>query len=190
MTESGIATVRNTPICEVPAQALRIAATFSAVNTPNFDGVLIKPGVNEGEVMLLAAQGSKAVQILCEGNCQRSVGLPTGALRAAMRRDPEAEHVAVVKTDSGVSLRTYSGSTTVAVSMPETTITFTMPTPEPGASEVSYARNLLTTTLRDLTPLVSVQLEPFKNCLQLTGQGDSFSLYALIAGYAESSTLE
>lgn len=172
------------PICEVPAQALRIAAAFAAPSTPGFDGVSIRPGVEEGEVLLLAASGTKAISITCLGTCQRALALPTGALRAVLRHDPGAEHVAVVEApDAGLSVRTFSSSTTVSSVMPEVAVSFEMPTPKAGACEVSFVRPMLSSILRDLAPLETVEIEPFATGLQVTGQGDRFSVHALIAGW-------
>lgn len=183
MTASGIAKVRNTPICEVPAQALRIAAAFAAASTPGFDGVSIRPGVEEGEVVMLAASGSKAIQVTATGACERPLALPTGALRAVLRRDASAEHVAVVEAEAGLSVRTYSEATTVSSLMAEASVQFQMPVPQPGPCEVGFARALLSNALKDLAPLDTVEIEPFATGLQITGQGDRFSVHALIAGW-------
>lgn len=184
MTASGIAKVGISPICEIPAPALRIAAAFASTNTPNFDGVAIRPGVEEGEVLLLAASGSKAISVTCIGTCQRPLALPTGALRAVLRRDPDAEHVAVVEAaDAGLSVRSFSASTTIATVMPEVVVSFQMPTPKPGACEVGFVRPMLSSILRDLAPLETVEIEPFATGLQVTGQGDRFSVHCLIAGW-------
>lgn len=186
MTASGIANVRNTPICEVPAQALRIAATFAALKTPNFDGVSIRPGTVENEVTLLAASGSKAIQVTCQGTCKRALALPTRALRAVLQRDASAQHVVIVEAEAGISVRTYSETTTVSSLMPETIVAFQMPIPKDGPCEVSFARSLLKGVLLDLAPLDTIEIEPFRTGLRLIGQGDRFAVHALIAGWQEA----
>ena len=56
-----------------------------------------------------------AVQITVQGSCKRQLGLPVQALRTALRRDPDAEHVVII--DGGdvslLSVRTFSPSCTV-----------------------------------------------------------------------------
>ena len=184
MTASGIASVRNIPICELPAEALRIAAAFAATSTPGFDGVSIRPGVEEGEVVMLAASGSKAISVTCIGSCQRALALPTSALLAVLRRDPDAEHVAVVEAASaGLSVRTFSTSTTVSCVMPEISVTFQMPVPTPGPCQVGFARGLLSNALKDLSGLDTVVIEPFATGLQITGRGERYSVHFLVAGW-------
>lgn len=191
MTESGIAKVRNTPICEVPAQALRIAASFAALKTPNFDGVSIRPGTVENEVTLLAASGAKAVQVTCQGTCKRAIALPTKPLRAVLQRDSDAQHVVVVEAEAGVSVRTYSETTTVSCLMPETIVSFQMPIPETGPCEVSFDRSLMKAVLKDLEPIELLEIEPFSTGLSLSGRAErfvvnAFAVHALVAGFREA----
>lgn len=184
MSASSLAAVKASPVAEIPAPALRIAAAFASLNTPDLDGVSIRPGVEDGEVLLLAASSTKAISITCLGSCERTLALPTGALRAVLRRDPTAEHVAVVEApDAGLSVRTFSSSTTVSAVMAEVAVSFKMPTPQPGPCEVGFVRPLLNTVLKDLGPLETVEIEPFATGLQITGRADRFSVHCLVAGW-------
>lgn len=55
-----------------------------------------------------AASPTRAVQITAQGSCTRRLALPVLALRAALKRDCAAEHVAVVEGGGGlVSVRTF-----------------------------------------------------------------------------------
>jgi hypothetical protein len=185
MTASGLAAVKASPLAEIPAAALRIAAGFAAARVEGLDAVVIKPGPAEGEVTITAAQPCRAVQITMQGSCQRQLGLPVQALRAALRRDPDAEHV--VLFDDGdvglLSVRTFSPSCTVAVAMPECIdAALNLPPTTPGPCEVRFDTSLLSSMLRDLQPLKDLQLEPFSTGLSISGHGDGYTVLALIAG--------
>lgn len=185
MSASGLAAVKASPLAEIPAAALRIAAGFATARVEGLDAVVIKPGPAEGEVTITAAQPCRAVQITVQGSCQRQLGLPVQALRTALRRDPDAEHVVIV--DGGdvglLSVRTFSPSCTVAVAMPECTdAALNLPPTTPGPCVVRFDTSLLSSLLRDLAPLNNVQLEPFSTGLALSGQGEGFAVLALIAG--------
>ncbi len=185
MTASGLAAVKASPLAEMPAAALRIAAGFATGRVEGLDAVVVKPGTAEGEVLITAAQPYRAVQITVQGSCKRQLGLPVQALRTALRRDPDAEHVVIV--DGGdvglVSVRTFSPSCTVAVAMPECIdAALNLPPTTPGPCEVRFDTSLLSSMLRDLQPLNDVQLEPFSTGLALSGQGDGYTVLALIAG--------
>ncbi len=51
-----------------------------------------------------AASPTRAVQITGQGSCTRRLALPVLALRAALKRDRAAEHVAVVEADGGAGV--------------------------------------------------------------------------------------
>jgi hypothetical protein len=149
------------------------------------DAVVIKPGTAEGEVIITAAQPYRAVQVKAQGSCKRQLGLPVQALRTALRRDPDAEHIAIIAGgDVGLlSIRTFSSSCTVAVAMPECIdAALNLPPTTPGPCEVSFDTSLLSSMLRDLQPLKDLKLEPFSTGLALSGRGDGYAVLALIAG--------
>lgn len=182
MTSSVLAPIKAAPLCELPVSVLRIAAGFSAPTVPGFDAVLIKPGL-DGEVIVLAAQPIRVVELRCTGSCQRPLALPIRALRVALSRDKDAEHCVIAEADGLLSLRTFSSSCTVAVSVPEApAVGLALPPVTPGPCEVSFSRDALFAMLRDLGPLQKLKLEPFTNGLQVTGTADQFSVFALLAG--------
>jgi len=184
MSESTMAAVKASPVAELPASALRIAAGFASTQVEGLDAVVVKPGSQHGEVIITAAQPCRVVQITAQGTCQRQIGLPVKALRAAMALDRHAEHVVVADGDVGMfSLRTFSPISTVSVMLPETHgASLNLPPTTPGACQVRFSTALLLSLLRDLQPLADVHLEPYSNGLAVTGQGDGFSLFALLAG--------
>jgi hypothetical protein len=47
---------------------------------------------------------------------------------------------------------------------------------------VNFDTTLLACLLRDLQPLKNVALEPFTKGMAISGQGDGFSVFALLAG--------
>ena len=68
----------------------------------------IAPGVYGDTFTVTAASPTRAVQITAQGSCTRCLALPVLALRAALKRDRAAEHVAVVEGGGGlVSVRTF-----------------------------------------------------------------------------------
>lgn len=184
MSESTLAAVKASPVAELPASALRIAAGFASTRVEGLDAVVLKPGRQDGEVIITAAQPCRAVQITAQGTCQRQLGLPVKALRSALLLDRSAEHVVIVDGDIGMlSLRSFSPNCTVSVMLPEAQgASLNMPPTTPGPCEVSFATLLLANMLRDLQPLADVHLEPFSKGLAVSGQGDGFSLFALLAG--------
>jgi len=184
MSESTLAAVKASPIAELPATALRIAAGFASTSIEGLDAVVVKPGSEHGEVIITAAQPCRVVQITAEGTCQRQFGLPVKALRAAMALDRHAEHVVVVDGDVGMlNLRTFSKTSTCSVHLPEAHgASLNLPPTTPGACQVTFATPLLLSLLRDLQPLADVALEPFTHGLQVTGQGDGYGVFALLAG--------
>ncbi len=120
-----------------------------------------------------------------QGTCKRQIGLPVLALRGALRRDSDAEHVLLVEAGDAaqVSVRTFSPSCTVAVAMPEVVgASLNLPPTTPGPREVNFDTTLLACLLRDLQPLKNVALEPFTKGMAISGQGDGFSVFALLAG--------
>jgi hypothetical protein len=185
MTDSGLSTVKASPLAELPAAALRIAAGFATARVEGLDAVVIKPGQAEGEVIITAAQQYRAVQLTAQGTCQRQIGLPVLALRGALRRDSDAEHVVIVEAGDAaqVSVRTFSPSCTVAVAMPECVgAALNLPPTTPGPCEVNFDTTLLACLLRDLQPLKNVSLEPFTKGMTISGQGDDLSVFAFLAG--------
>ena len=66
--------------------------------------------------------------------------------------------------------------------MPEISVTFQMPVPTPGPCQVGFACGLLSNALKDLACLTTVEIEPFATGLQITGQGDRFTAFCLVAG--------
>jgi len=184
MSESTLAAVKASPIAELPASVLRIAAGFASTSIEGLDAVVVKPGSQHGEVIITAAQPCRVVVITAEGTCQRQFGLPVKALRAAMALDRSAEHVIIVDGDVGMfSLRTFSPISTVSVMLPESQgASLDLPPTTPGPCQVTFATPLLLSLLRDLQPLADVALEPFTHGLTITGQGDGYGVFALLAG--------
>lgn len=182
MTSSVLAPIKAAPLCELPVSVLKIAAGFSAASLPGFDAVSIKPGL-DGEVIVIAAQPIRVVELRCTGSCQRPLALPIRALRVALSRDKDAEHCVIAEADGLLSLRTFSSSCTVAVSVPEApAVGLALPPVTPGPCEVGFGRDVLFAMLRDLGPLQKVMIALFSNGLQLTGSGEGFSVVALVAG--------
>ena len=57
-----------------------------------------------------------------------------------------------------------------------------LPPTTPGPCEVSFDTTLLACLLRDLQSLKEVALEQFSKGMAISGQGDGFSVFALLAG--------
>jgi hypothetical protein len=188
MTEAAIAPVRALPLAELPAAALRIAAGFASRSVEGLAAVQIGPGLDDGTVMVRAAAPTRAVEITAQGACARRLALPTAALRAALKLDRAAEHVAIVR-EAGelVSLRTFSPVCTVGVSMPVAhgVQPLRFPPVEPGPCEVGFDAALLRATLADLAPLSTLTIEPYARGLQITGEAEGVSVFALLAGVAK-----
>lgn len=185
MTASGLAAVKASPLAEIPAAALRIAAGFATGRVEGLDAVVVKPGTAEGEVLITAAQPCRAVELTVQGTCKRQLGLPVNALRGALRRDPDAEHVVVV--DGGdvglISVRTFSTACTVAVSMPECMdAALNLPSTTPGPCELRFDARLLSKALNDLQPLSEIKVHAFRDGLALYGTAEAFTGIALVAG--------
>lgn len=120
-----------------------------------------------------------------QGTCQRQIGLHVLALRGALRRDSEAEHVIIVEAGDAAqgSVRTFSPCWTLAVAMPERVgAALNLPPTTHGPCEVNFDTTLLACLLRDLQPLKNVSLEPFSKGMAISGQGEGFSVFALLAG--------
>ena len=118
-----------------------------------------------------------------QGTCKRQIGLPVLALRGALRRDSDAEHVVIVKAGDAaqISGRTFSPSCTVGT--PECVgAALNLPTTTPGPCKVNFGTTLLACLLRGLQPLKDVALEPFSKGRAISGQGDDLSVFALLAG--------
>jgi hypothetical protein len=186
MTEAAIAPVRALPLAELPAAALRIAAGFASRSVEGLAAVQIAPGLDDGTVTLMAASQARAVQITAQGCCTRRLALPTAALRAALKLDRGAEHVAIVQAEQLLTLRTFSPVCTVAASMPEAHVEpLRFPPVEPGPCGVRFDPALLRATLADLAPLSTLTIEPYAHGLQITGEAEGVSVFALLAGIAK-----
>ena len=188
MTEAAIAPVRALPLAELPFVALRIAAGFASRSVEGLNAVQIAPGLDDGTVQVTAASQTRAVQVTAAGSCTRRLALPVLALRAALKRDPGAEHVVIVEGDGGlVSVRTFSPSCTVSVGMPEVheASPLVFPAVEVGPCQVAFSGSLLRSLLSDLSPLPVVRIEPYSNGLTLTGEAEGVTAFALLAGIAE-----
>jgi hypothetical protein len=148
--------------------------------------VQIGPGLDDGTVMVRAAAPTRAVEITAQGTCTRRLALPTAALRAALKLDRAAEHVAIVEAEQLLSLRTFSPVCTLAVSMPEAHgQPLKFPPVEPGPCQVGFDPALLRATLADLAPLSTLTIEPYAHGLQITGEAEGVSVFALLAGVAK-----
>ena len=187
MTEAAIAPVRALPLAEMPAAALRIASGFASRSVEGLAAVQIAPGLDDGTVTLMAAAPTRAVQITAQGCCTRRLALPTAALRAALKLDRGAEHVAIVQAEQLLTLRTFSPVCTVAASMPEALDAepLRFPPVEPGPCGVRFDPALLRATLADLAPLSTLLIEPYAHGLQITGEAEGVSVFALLAGVAK-----
>jgi hypothetical protein len=187
MTAATLAPVKATPLAEVPAAALRIAAGFASLTDPDLACVGIRPGDGDDQVIVSAASPAKAVELRTTGRCQRHVSLPIRALQSALRRHGDAEHAVVADADDGlISLRTFSESTTVSVSMPESSgAALNLPEAVPGAFQVEpllFSPGLLISTLRDLQAAGSVQIQPFGFGWILRGEAETYTVKAFVAG--------
>ena len=183
--EASITPVQALPTAELPAAALWIAQGFASPLLEGFNCVQIKPGLEEGTVMVQAAGPHRLVQITATGTCTRPVALPARAVRVALQRDRGAEHVVIVDGENAmVSLRTFSPSCSTATAMPEAMNAAPFPAPvvDPGACQVGFNVQLLLELMRDLKTLALVELMPFARGLQVTGSGDGLSVFALLAG--------
>lgn len=116
MTEAAIA-VAPAPLCELPAAALRVAAAFAG-QRPGVDHISIRPGHDDGEVVVVGCAPTQCAEVRCTGLATAEVLLPVGAVRLALQRLP-AEHASVVIGDDRLAtLRLYCTDSTLAVAMP------------------------------------------------------------------------
>ena len=178
--------VKVSPLAEVPAVALRAAVGFADSRHTQLEGVWIMPGDEDGQVKVSAASSSRAIELRCEGSCQRPVGLPVLALQAAVRRHRDAHHAVVVETDSGVSLRTFSAACTVVFGLPEAGgSALSLPASPAGGFSVDplvFNPKLLRQTLEAFEGAGTVQITPFSIGWRIEAVCDDYAGVAIVAG--------
>ena len=178
MTEAAIAPVRALPLAEMPAQALRVAASFAA------ELVSIHPG-SDGQVLVTGAQGSRGVEVCCDGQCTAEVTLPAAAVRAALNRLRDAEHASIVGGDDGLlTLRLYEPSSTLAMSMPSGGSGVRLP--EAVASDqigaLAIDAGVLARAMAPLRGFGTLRIETFSQGWQLSGAAGDLTVRALVCG--------
>lgn len=183
MTETAI-TPAATPLCELPAEALRVAAAFAGFDE-GFDHVAIRPA-GDGQVVVTGGSNVMAAEVVCEGQATAEVALPIRPLRVALRRLP-ARHASVVLAAEQrlATLRLYSEDSTLAVSMPlgaESGVR--LPAIEPGAqvSQLAISGAVLAAASARLAGFGVVSVETIPNGWLLSGESDGLRLRALVAG--------
>lgn len=174
------------PLVEVPAIALRIAAAFADPMHDSLRTVWIRPGVDEGEVIVSAASAPRMVEIACQGSCQRSVGLSVTALRNTIRRHKDAQHAVIVPNEIGLSLRTFSADCTVALQMAEVEGTPTPMQSAPAGQFVSdpfhFDTRLLIDVLRSIEGAQTVAIHPFSLGWSIQTKSEDCHVIAVVAG--------
>jgi hypothetical protein len=177
---------KASPLAEVPFAALKAAAGFADYRHEQFDAVHLRPGHDEGVVVISAACSARGIEVTCEGVCQRHVALPVTGLLASLRRHRDAQHVAMAKTDAGLSVRTYSPTATVITTIPESGgVPMTLPAAPAGEFEIDplyFNPTLLIQTLRDIQPAETVGITPFSMGWQIKARCDEFEAVCVIAG--------
>lgn len=171
---------------EVPAIALRIAATFADPMHETFNGVWICPGLEDDEVVISGASPARMVQVICQGTCQRVVGVSVTALRNAIRRHKDAQHVVMVPREDGLSLRSFSADCTVVVDVAEVSGgPMDLPAAPAGqfmTDPFHFSNKLLTNVLRDLEGANTVAIHPFAIGWRIQTKCDDYQATAIVAG--------
>ena len=179
-------TVKAGLLAEIPATALAAAAGFADHKHPSFDAVHVLPSSEDGQVLVTAACSARGVELRCQGTCQRAIALPVLALQAVLRRHRDAHHVVLVKTETGLSVRSFSTDATTICTIPESGGTPMMLPPAPAGEftidPLLFNSRLLSQTLRDLSPADTVQITPFSMGWRLEASCDEFSAIAVVAG--------
>lgn len=182
MTETAI-TPAATPLCELPAEALRVAAAFAGFDE-GFDHVAIRPA-GDGQVVVTGGSNVMACELVCAGQATAEIALPVRPLRVALRRLP-AEHASVVLSEQRLAtLRLYSEDSTLAVSMPLAAESgVRLPAIEPGAqvSQLAISGSVLAAASARLAAFGVVSVETIPNGWLLSGESDGLRLRALVAG--------
>ena len=187
MTEAVLTAVKASPLAEVPATALRIAAGFASLREADLACVGIRPADADDQVVVAAASPTRAVELLVNGRCKQTLLLPIKPLQSALRRHRDASHAVISEAEGGlVSLRTFGQACTVAVVMAQASgAAINMPTFAPGAFAVEplrFAPALLISTLRDLQPVGNIQIQPFGYGWILRCETEAVSARAFVAG--------
>lgn len=117
-----LATVRGTPVCEIPASVLRAFASLVPVRSEykSIPRVCIIQPLTDGWVRLFASDGVSAVFLRAEGNCQRQLAVDMPVLRRLMAAHSDADVFSVAGNEDEpfLRLRTFSQGQTVAIEAP------------------------------------------------------------------------
>ncbi|MFM7674788.1 MAG: hypothetical protein ACKO5F_04210 [Synechococcus sp.] len=184
MTQSAISAA-PTPLCELPAAALRVVAPFAG-SDDGLDHVSIVPGDDDGQVVVTAASGTIGAEIVCEGQATAAIMLPVRALRMALCR-LKAEHASVVLSDDHLAtLRLYEQSATLAVSMPLADAERPVRLPVfPAGEQVADLRlngAVLAKASAKLAAFGVLTVRTFELGWLLSGEADGLQLRCVIAG--------
>lgn len=189
MVESTLARPKASPIVEVPGSAIRAAAGFTDCSDRDLGCVVIRPGDNEDEVVILAASRTRMVEITAEGRADREVMVPGVAFSQINRRHPEAEHIAIVPLDMGamLSIRSFSKDMSIQVAMPEGDGTpMLVPDFKPGPHQIDpiyFNPNALVKVLQLLgREGKEIAVQPFSIGLIVRCTADHWRARAFVAG--------
>lgn len=181
--------VAAAPLAELAAEPLRIAAQF-ACNVAGLDHVSIRPGDDEGLVIVTGCSGTMCAEIVCEGLATTELLLPIGALWVALRRLP-AEHCSVVASDDGTAtLRLYCSDSTLAVSMPLCRDRgVRMPAIEPGEqiTRLAVDARVLAQAAAKLRPFGVLRVATIALGWQFSGTAEGMRMRCLVAGVASKA---
>lgn len=185
MTQAAI-TSAATPLCELPAEALRVAATFAGAE-PGLDHVSIRQSDTDGEVIVTGCSGLMCAEVRCDGQATAELLLPIRPLRVALRRLP-AEHASVVAGDAGMqTLRLYCPDSTLAMQMPLAGQEgVRLPVVEPGdqVAQLAISGAVLAQASARLTSFGVLNVETIGHGWLLSGEADGLRVRALLAGIA------
>lgn len=183
MTQAAI-TPAATPLCELPAEALRVAATFAGAEL-GLDHVSVRPSDNDGEVIVTGCSGLMCAEVRCDGQATAELLLPIRPLRVALRRLP-AEHASVVAGDEGMAtVRLYAEDSTLAVSMPLAGQEgVRLPAVQPGeqVTQLAISGAVLAQASARLTSFGVLAVKTIGHGWMLSGEADGLRVRALVAG--------
>lgn len=185
--ETALAEVKQGPIAEFPAGAMRLAALFTDSSHAELSNVVIEPG-EDGRVTLMAATPICAVRIVAEGRADERVLVPGDLARKVTRRHHDAELVSIRDVDELLlSLRSYSADCTVAVSGPKGQVAFqtfpAMAAPdEAEAAPLAVCGVLMRMVLRAVGEADSLSLLQLPGALRVSASAERWSATLLLAG--------
>ncbi|MEN9767826.1 MAG: hypothetical protein RLZZ32_1786 [Cyanobacteriota bacterium] len=182
-----LAVQKAKPIAEIPLAALQVASHFPSRTDERLNMIVVQPG--EGDVALLrAASATDVIQVCCQGYAERTIRLPVGAVRWVLKRHPEAEVVAVMPREIGVTLRTFSAEATVGIGCIESesdVLDDGLPevAPDPSGLELLFDHGLLRKILGAFGQTAKVlEFKPFVGGMRIETEGNGWTAIALLAG--------